>query len=200
MNRITGSNLQHHEVWFVHRSCTIGCTAHRRHRFEVKCGMEHLIQERNARSDFSAHSSHACSGDNRGQWASLFVWSLMQVCNVTVNYYRACRSILHWQQLQFSDLRQRESQYTNFFFPVSHKFRGLRYSTKLSCHIVFEARLIMWNFPERFIVKTTLKTNIVKVISSDEFKGRNDYDTMKINIAAVWNESVSQCSYPRSSL
>lgn len=46
MNRITGSNLQCHEVCFAQRSRAIGYTAHQRHRPHVNSDMEHVIQER----------------------------------------------------------------------------------------------------------------------------------------------------------
>lgn len=46
VNRITGSNLQCHEVCFAQRSRAIGYTAHQRHRPHVNSDMEHVIQER----------------------------------------------------------------------------------------------------------------------------------------------------------
>lgn len=93
VNRITGSNLQCHEVCFAQTRHAIGYTAHQRHRPHVNSDMEHVIQERKphtlrlafihpARTHPYAHRS-----DNSLRWASLFDWFWKEAGSFS-EYYR----------------------------------------------------------------------------------------------------------------
>lgn len=83
VNRITGSNLQCHEVCFAQRSRAIGYTAHQRHRPHVNSDMEHVTQERKPHTQrlafIHAHThTHAGATTVRGG-RRFFDWALMQV-------------------------------------------------------------------------------------------------------------------------